>query len=71
MQAKEQEHHNPSDARVVRLELTLDEREVFVDILDTCLSDLRMEIGHAQTQDLRDSLKQRKKVLKKILEKFV
>ena len=71
MQAKEQEHHNPADAGVVRLKLTRDEREIFVDILDTCLSDLRMEIGHVDRQDLRDRLKQRKKVLAKVLEKLV
>lgn len=71
MQAKGHEPHNPSDARVVRLELTRNEREIFVDILDTCLSDLRMEIGHVDRQDLRDRLKQRKKVLTKVLEKFL
>ena len=71
MQVKAQEHRSPTDAGTVRLELTREEREVFVDILDTCLSDLRMEIGHADRQDYRDDLKQRKKVLRKVLEKFL
>ncbi len=69
--AKLQEHQKIIDAGTVRLELTLGEREIFVDILDTCLSDLRMEIGHTDRQDFREMLKRRKKVLRKVLEKLV
>lgn len=70
-EAKLQESQKIADAGTVRLELTLGERKIFVDILDTCLSDLRMEIGHTDRQDFREMLKRRKKVLRKVLEKLV
>ena len=70
-EAKTQEHHKVTDAGTVRLELTLKEREVFVDILDTCLSNLRMEIGNTDRQDFREMLKHRKRVLMKVVDKLV
>jgi hypothetical protein len=70
-ETKIQEYNNVTNARTVRLRLTQEERKIFVDILDTCLSDLRMEIGHTDRQDFRDTLKQRKKVLVKVLEKIL
>jgi len=70
-EAKVQEHHGTGSARTVRLKLTQEEREIFVDILDTCLSDLRMEIGNTDRQDFRETLKQRKKVLINVLEKLL
>ena len=70
-EVKIQEHHKVTDAGTVRLELTLKEREVFVDILDTCLSNLRMEIGNTDRQDFREMLKYRKSVLMKVVDKLV
>lgn len=70
-EVKIQEHHKVTDAGTVRLELTLKEREVFVDILDTCLSNLRMEIGNTDRQDFREMLKHRKRVLMKVVDKLV
>ncbi len=55
---------------VIRLDLTREEREILVDVLDTFLSDLRMEIANTDRQDFRDILKKRKAVLLKVLERM-
>lgn len=70
-EAKAQESYDTAGARTVRLKLTPEEREIFVDVLDTCLSDLRMQIGHTDRQDFREMLKRRKKVLMKVLDRLI
>ncbi|NOY87601.1 MAG: hypothetical protein GXP52_09935 [Deltaproteobacteria bacterium] len=65
------EHHPFAEAGVIRLDLTREEREIMVDVLDTFLSDLRMEIANTDRQDFRDMLKKRKAVLLKVLDRMV
>lgn len=55
----------------VQMEFTQEEREIFVDVLDTCLSDLRMEIAHTDRQDFREILKVRKRIIMKVLDKLI
>jgi hypothetical protein len=50
-----------------QLDLNPEEKEILISILETCLSDLRMEIADTDSQDYRDTLKQRKRVLSKAL----
>lgn len=50
-----------------QLDLNPDEKKILISILETCLSDLRMEIADTDSQDYRDVLKQRKGVLSKTL----
>ena len=47
------------------LDLEVEEREILVDVLDTVLADLRMEIGRTDRQEYRLMLKKRKAVLEK------
>jgi hypothetical protein len=51
------------------LELVLDreEREILVDLLETRLADLRMEIGHTSRLDGRDTLRKKKGALEKMV----
>lgn len=50
-----------------QLDLNPEEKEILISILETCLSDLGMEIADTDSQDYRDTLKQRKRVLSKAL----
>jgi len=50
------------------VELSREQAEVLAQVLDSYLSDLRMEIADTDLQDFRDKLKQRKAVLNQILE---
>jgi hypothetical protein len=52
---------------MLQLDLNPEEKEILISILDSCLSDLRMEISDTDSQDYRDVLKQRKEVLLKTL----
>ena len=58
------------EAGVVRLDLSREEREIMIDVLETFLSDLRMEIANTDRQDFRDLLKKRKAVLLKVLDRL-
>jgi hypothetical protein len=49
------------------LELDHEEREILVDMLETRLADLRMEIGRTSRMAFRDMLKKRKYVLEKTI----
>ena len=51
------------------LQITLDEEELLIlkDLLQCCLSELRVEIHHTDDMDFKDMLKNRKNVLMKIL----
>jgi hypothetical protein len=50
-----------------QLELNPEEQKILTEILDVCLSDLRMEIADTDSQDYRGILKERKAVLIKTL----
>lgn len=53
--------------RMTQLDLTPDEHETLVGVLESYLSDLRMEIANTDTLDFRDLLKERKRVIQKVL----
>lgn len=53
---------------MVHLELTPDEAETLGMVLDSYLSDLRMEIADTDRLEFREMLKERKAVLNKVLE---
>ena len=48
-----------------KLDLDRDERDLLVDLLETRLADLRMEIGNTPSLSYRDMLRKKKKVLEK------
>ena len=50
---------------MLELDLDREEREVLVDLLETKLADLRMEIGDTVPLAYRDMLRKKKKVLEK------
>ncbi|MBC8551545.1 MAG: hypothetical protein H8D23_18010 [Candidatus Brocadiales bacterium] len=53
---------------MINLELTKEEKDILAMILESYLSDLRMEIADTDSMDFREALKKRKDVLKKVLE---
>lgn len=53
---------------MIHLEITQEEKEILIDILENDLSDLRMEITDTDKMDFREMLKKQKEVLKKVLE---
>lgn len=52
---------------MVQLEINDEEREILTGVLESYLSDLRMEISNTDSLDFRNKLKERKKVLEKVL----
>ena len=50
---------------MLELDLDREEREVLVDLLETRLADLRMEVGRTAPLAYRDKLRKKKKVLEK------
>ena len=50
---------------MLELDLDHEEKEILVDLLETRLADLRMEIGRTSRMAFRDMLKKRKHVLEK------
>lgn len=50
---------------MLELELDREEREILLDLIETRLADLRMEIGRTSRLDYRDMLRKKKKVLEK------
>jgi hypothetical protein len=52
---------------MVRIELTPEEVEMLSFILESYLSDLRLEVRETDNRDFRESLKQREVFLKKLL----
>jgi hypothetical protein len=55
---------------VLELNLDHEEREILVDLLETRLADLRMEIGRTSRLAYRDMLRKKKKVLEKVVAHF-
>ncbi len=52
---------------MTQLELSEEEKGILMEILDSRLSDLRMEIANTDSLDYRNMLKIRKEVLEKVL----
>jgi hypothetical protein len=52
---------------MIRIELTESEAATLQDVLDSYLSDLRMEIADTDRMDFREELKKRKTVLEDVL----
>lgn len=50
---------------MLELDLDREERDILVDLLETRLADLRMEIGRSAPLPYRDMLRKKKKVLEK------
>lgn len=53
---------------MVELDLTEEERQILHDVLQSYLSDLRMEIADTDRMDFRDMLKDRKAVVQKAMD---
>lgn len=53
---------------MVTLDLDPDERRILTEVLESYLSDLRMEIADTDLMDFREMLKERKAVLLKVLD---
>ncbi|HQN43089.1 MAG TPA: hypothetical protein PLA25_03065 [Anaerolineaceae bacterium] len=53
---------------MVRLELSPEQYQLLVELLESCLSDLRMEIVDTDRIDYKDMLKDRKDILLSLLE---
>lgn len=53
---------------MITLDLTAEERQELVEVLQGSLSELRMEIADTDSMDFRESLKERKRVITKVLE---
>jgi len=53
---------------MIQLDLTDDERLVLLEVLDSDLSDLRMEIADTDRLEFREMLKERKAILAKTIE---
>ena len=51
---------------MIEIEMTIEERETLSEVLDGCLSDLRMEIASTDSWDFREDLKVRKELLLKL-----
>ena len=52
---------------MIQLDITEEERQVLAGVLQSYLSDLRMEIANTDSYDFRQLLKDRKEVLEKVL----
>lgn len=53
---------------MIQLDITKEEKDVLLGILENDISDLRMEIADTDNMDFRGALKKQKEVLKKVLE---
>lgn len=53
---------------MIQLDLTAEEQEILRTVLESYHSDLRMEIADTDSQDFREMLKERKAVVRKVLE---
>lgn len=52
---------------MIQFDLSEAERQVLLEMLESALSDLRMEIADTDSMDFREMLKGRKEVLKKAI----
>jgi len=53
---------------MIQLDLTNDEVQVLIEVLESYTSDLRMEIADTDNKDFRDMLKRRKAIIMKTLQ---
>jgi len=51
---------------MIQLQLNENERAILVELLETCISDLRVEIAGTDSLDYKEMLKQKKEVLMKL-----
>ncbi|MEL7589882.1 MAG: hypothetical protein AAGU17_01115 [Anaerolineaceae bacterium] len=56
---------------MIQLQLSEDERLILLQLLDSCVSDLRVEIAGTDNINYKDMLKQRKEVLIKLQQALV
>jgi hypothetical protein len=61
------DHGQEKEATMVHLQLEPTEAEVLRMVLESYLSDLRMEIADTDSMDFREKLKARKMVLRKVV----
>ena len=52
---------------MVNIDLSPDEKKVLVEVLTTCISNLRMEICDTDRKDFREEIKERKELLMKVV----
>jgi hypothetical protein len=52
---------------MIELDFNDEERRILLEVLESALSDLRMEIADTDSMDFRDMLKGRKEVIKKAI----
>ena len=55
---------------MINLDLTKEEKDVLLVVLEDYVSDLRMEIADTDKMDFREMLKNQKETLKRVLEKL-
>jgi hypothetical protein len=55
---------------VITIELTQEEHELLVEVLDEFLSDLRMEIADTDSADYKDGLRHEKSVIVELITKI-
>ena len=53
---------------MIHLDLNVEEKEALIGVLESYLSDLRYEIADTDSMDFRNELKQKKELLKKLLQ---
>jgi hypothetical protein len=54
-------------AKMIRLDLSEDERRVLLETLESELSELRVEIAHTDSMDFKETLKSKKAILEKAI----
>lgn len=52
---------------MIQLDLSEEERQSLLELLEDVLSDLRMEIADTDSMDFREKLKRRKEVIAKVI----
>ncbi|MEK6634763.1 MAG: hypothetical protein AABY38_00265 [Planctomycetota bacterium] len=52
---------------MIHLDITKEEKNILIEVLEEYISDLRMEVADTDNMDFREKLKNQEKVLKEIL----
>ena len=55
------------EAAMLHIDLTEEERDLLENMLESCLSDLRVEVSDTARHDYKQMLKQREAILRKII----
>lgn len=55
------------EAMMIQLDLGNEQRQILLEVMETALSDLRMEIADTDSMNYREMLKGRKEVIKKVI----